>query len=187
MPTPASRHDLAAPDSISTAVKPALVDRAADYDIPKLWRDRDEYGRPRSIARSLTSGERSVIEHRRRELQLSCSPFTEAELDKAVAAISRMLSGFRSLRHDDDETAVAGLHGVLHALAPFPLWAIEAGCNAIHCGEAMLEGKKLSRSFPVNDPEVYAVVKEIVKPYLKILENTAALLVAPVQAEAFRR
>jgi hypothetical protein len=182
MPTPASRQASANLPAIrSTAQRPALVDRDADYDIAKLWRDRDEYDRPRSIARALTPGKRSVVERRHGELQAGLEPFTAAEQNQAVAAISRMLGGFRALRHDDEKSAVAGLDGLRHVLSPFPLWAIEAGCLAIAGGEAVIEGRRLDRRFPPNDSEVYGVVKEILRPYRAALDGAAALLEAPVE------
>lgn len=165
----------------STETRPAIVDRDADFEIAKLWRDRDVNRKPINIARALTESERSACERRKRELQIGCSPYTPSEDNQVVTAISRMFSGNRSLARLDDEAAVAMLAGLRHILKPFPLWAIEAGCHAIHTGEALLNGKALSRSFAPNDAEVYGVIKEIVAPYLRALDNVTALLAAPVR------
>lgn len=179
---PASPHgSVNLPAVASTAFKPALVDRDADYDVPRLWRDRDVYGVPKTIARALTEGEQAVVERRRNDLLIGCAPHAASETDRVVKAISRMLGGIRSLRHDDEETAVAGLDGLRHVLASFPLWAIETGCHTIHCGEAVFDGRKQDRRWAPNDSEVYVVVKEIVEPYRKILDAANALLAAPVR------
>lgn len=171
----------------STAAKPALVDFAADYDIPKLWRDHDVGGKGTTVARALTVNERSIVERRKVELQTCTAPFTASETDRVVTAISRMLGGIRSLRHDDEETAVAGLDGLRHILRSFPLWAIEAGCDLIHSGEAVIDGRKMDRRWAPNDSEVYAVVKDILKPYREQLDKATALLTAPVQQQDARR
>lgn len=181
---PASRQGSAnLPAVRSTAVRPAIVDYAADYDISKLWRDRDEYGKPTTIARALTEGERATVERRRRELEIGCTPFTSADQDSAIEAMSLMFGGIKSLRHDDDEAAAANLNGLRHILKTFPLWAIEQGCHDIHCGEAVLNGKVLGISWCPNDAEVYQFIKQIVKPYRKALDNVTALLSAPVRLE----
>jgi hypothetical protein len=166
----------------STGERPAIVDHAADFDIPKLWRDRDVRGRPQSIARALTPGERSVVERRRDELRAACLPFLPRERDSVVVAISRMFGGFGALRHEDDEAAVARLDGLLYVLAPFPLWAIETVCLSISNHEAVLDGERLSRKYPPNDSEVCALTKELLRPYARALENASALLAAPIQA-----
>lgn len=158
-----------------------MVDRDADFEITKLWRDRDVNRKPLNIARALTDGERVLVERRKRELEIGCSPFTPSEQDRAVKAISMMFGGNRSLSRVDDESAVAMANGLQHILRKFPLWAIEAGCELIHCGEAIIDGRKMDKRWAVNDAEVYAVVKEIVKPYQQALDNVAALLCAPVR------
>lgn len=95
--------------------------------------------------------------------------------------MSAMLEGFRSLRDVDDERAAAMLDGLRRVLAPFPLWAIEEGCLAIQSGEARLDGKKLDRRYPPNDSEVYGVIKELIAPYVRALENARALMTATVE------
>lgn len=158
-----------------------MVDRDVDFEITKLWRDRDVNRRPVNIARALTEAERDMVERRRNELSQGCAPFATSETDRVVKAISRMLGGIRSLRNDDIEAAVAGIDGMRHLLKEFPLWAIEAGCLAIAKGEALVDGRRMDRRWAPNDSEVYGVIKEIVAPYLKALENVTALLAAPVR------
>lgn len=158
-----------------------MVDLQTDFEITKLWRDRDVNRKPINIARALTDDERAACERRKRDLQLGTAPYAPSEDDRVVAAISMMFGGIRSLARIDDESAVAMAAGLRHALKPFPLWAIEAGCHALHIGEAVLDGKALSRSFAPNDSEVYGVIKEIVKPYRDALDNVTALLTAPVR------
>ena len=158
-----------------------MVDRDADFEISKLWRDRDVRGRPTTLARAMTEVERDVVERRRNELHLGCAPFALGETDSAIKAISRMLGGIRSLRNDDIESAVAGIDGLRRLLEEFPLWAIEAGCAAISKGEAMVDGRQMDRRWAPNDSEVYGVIKEIVAPYRKALDNVTALLSAPVR------
>ncbi len=155
----------------------------ADFEIPKLWRELDVYGRPTRIARALTYDERAVLERRRNELKLGCAPFTAAESDRAVKAMSRMLGGIRSLSKDDLEAAVAGIDGLRYVLEDLPLWAIEKGCLAISQGEAVVDGRKMDRRWAPNDSEVYGVIKEIVAPYRKMLDDVTALLAAPVLDE----
>jgi hypothetical protein len=101
------------------------------------------------------------------------------EEDAAIAAISSMLGGFRSLKPTEREAA-AILDGIRRCLDGQPLWAIEAGCAKIHCGEAVVDGRKLTRQYPPNDSEVFGVVDQIVKPYRDTLEKLTALLSAPV-------
>lgn len=158
-----------------------MVDRDADFEITKLWRDRDVNRRPTTIARALTDAERDIVERRRNELMLGCAPFSPAETDRAVKAISGMLGGIRSLRNDDIEAAVAGIDGLRRLLEEFPLWAIEAGCLAISKGEALVDGRRMDRRWAPNDSEVYGVIKEIVEPYRRALDNVTALLAAPVR------
>lgn len=188
MPTRGSQPgSIALPDDRSTLAKPALVDRTVDFDLRRLWREIDVAGKPTAIARALTAEERHAIERRIAELQIGCSPFTLAEESAAIAPISRMLGGFRSMRHEDDESAVAALHGLRHVLAPFPVWAIEAGCLSISRDEAMIGDEKLSRKFPPNDSEIYAVIRQIVKPYLAILADAEWLLSAPIITKLAKR
>jgi hypothetical protein len=168
----------------STAQKPALVDRDADYNIPRLWCARDVYGKPTAIFRALTDGERSVVCRRRDELSFGCAPFAPGEEDRAIAAMAAMLNGFRSMARHDDDVAVAGLDGLRRVLAPFPLWAIEQGCLAIQGGTATLDGEKLSKKYPPNDSEIRGVIAEIVKPYAEKRDAAMALLAAPVEARA---
>jgi hypothetical protein len=170
----------------STAEKPPLIDRAADYDIPKLWRDLDVRGRPRFIARELTSAERTCLERRHNELQIGCSAFTSSEEDRVIAALSEMLGGFRSLQRQGEEAAVAALDILCRRVVEFPVWAIEKGCEALGNGEAMVDGRRISRAYPPHDSQVYGVIKEILAPYEKLRTSAAALLIAPVQPKDHR-
>jgi hypothetical protein len=165
----------------STETRPAMVDRQTDFEITKLWRDRDVDRKPINIARALTDDERAACERRKRDLQLGTAPYAPSEGDRVVAAISRMFGGNRTMARIDDESAVAVAAGLLHILKPFPLWAIEAGCDALHEGEAVLNGKTLSPNYAPHDAEVRLVIKEIVKPYRDALDNVTALLAAPVR------
>lgn len=149
----------------------------------KLWAPWKEEGKPREIVRALTDEEQSVLRHRWAELELGCAPFTPVEEDRSIGAMAAMLNGFRSMRRDDDDVAVAGLDGLRRVLAPFPLWAIEKGCLAIQGGEASLNGKALSLAYPPNDAEIRGVIAEIVKPYLQLRDGTVALLAAPVRVQ----
>jgi hypothetical protein len=178
---------IALPADRSTATRPAIVDRLVDFDMRRLWRELDTWGKPTAIARALTADERSAIERRRRDLLIGTAPFTDAEESTAVAAMSRMLGGFRSLRHEDDESVVAALHALRYVLSPFPIWAIEAGCLAIARGEAVIGDESLNRKFPPNDSEIYAVVKQIVKPYLQAITDAEWLLTAPIITKVARR
>jgi hypothetical protein len=183
-PMPASpRGSGNLPANRSTTEKPPLVDFAADYDIPKLWRDRDVNGRPRSIARELTPGERARVERRHRELQIGCSPFTPSEEDRVITALSEMLGGFRSLQRQCDEAAVAALTILRRLVAEFPVWAIEEACEALSRGKAMLDGKRINHDFAPNDSQVYGVIGEILAPYEKLRVRAAALLIAPVRTK----
>jgi hypothetical protein len=172
------------PANRSTAATPALLDRAADYDIPRLWCEFDVTGKPLAIFRALTDGERDVLQRRRVELELGCAPFTPAEQDQVADAVLAMLDGFRSLRNQDMENAAMSAQGLCRLLAPYPLWAIERGCSAIHGGDAVLDGERLSKKYPPNDAEIRSVVAEIVKPYLDLRDRTVALLAAPVKLAA---
>lgn len=169
------------PAVTSTATRPRMVDRVTDFEITKLWRDKNVSGVPTAIARAMTERERQSCERRQRELQVGCAPYAPLEDDRVVAAISRMFGGNRALARTDDESAVAMAAGLRHVLKPFPVWAIEAGCHAIHVGEAVLDGKALSKTWAPNDSEVYGVIKEIVAPYRRALDNVTALLAAPVR------
>jgi hypothetical protein len=163
-----------------------LVDHAADYDIPKLWRDKDVRGISRSIARELTPGERARVQRRRDELQIGCSPFLPSEDDRVIAALSEMLGGFRSLQRQGDEAAVAALAVLRRLVAEFPVWAIEEACEALKRGTAILDGRRISHEYPPNDSQVYGVIKEILAPYEKLRISATALLMAPVQAKDHR-
>lgn len=169
------------PAKYSTAQKPALIDHAADYDIPRLWCRFDVYRKPLAIFRALTEGERRMLARRRDELAPGCEPFTPSEQDRAIAAMGAMLNGFRSMRRDDDDVAAASLHGLRRVLAPYPLWAIEQGCLAIQGGDAWLDGEKLSRKYPPNDAEIRSVIAEIVRPYSDKRDAAVLLLAAPVK------
>jgi hypothetical protein len=115
-------------------------------------------------------------------LRASLSPFTFDEKDCVIIAISDMLSGFRSLRHSEED-AVAMLDSLQRVLAEFPLWAIEEGCRAIHQGRAFVDGRKLDRRYPPHDPEIYGVIEGIVKPFREALHRARALLDAPIDAK----
>lgn len=158
-----------------------MVDRDVDFEITKLWRDRDVNRRPTTLARALTDNERDMVERRRNELTIGCASFTAAESDRAVKAISGMLGGIRSLRNDSVEAAVAGIEGLRRTLSDLPLWAIEAGCLAISRGEAVVDGRTMDRRWAPNDSEVYGVVNALVAPYRQALDNVTALLAAPVR------
>jgi hypothetical protein len=139
-----------------------------------------------ALGRALSADERSRTERRCAQLESGCAPFTPDERDLVVGILSQTLGGFRSLRHEDDESVVASLAGLLGVLALYPLWAIEDACLAIASGEAVLDGKKLSRSYPPNDAELCALVKATLKPYLEGLQNARALLAATVIGERER-
>lgn len=117
---------------------------------------------------------------RHRELKDGCAPFVLSETSRALAAMTAMFQGFRSMRHDDDVAAAAALHGLRRVLSPFPLWAIKEGCEAIHDGIATLDGKALSKAYPANDAEIRAVIAGLVKPFEATCDAAAALLSAPV-------
>jgi hypothetical protein len=131
-------------------------------------------GRPVALGRALSADERSRTERRCAELESGCAPFTPGERDLVVGILSQMLGGFRSLRHEDDESAVASLAGLMRVLTPYPLWAIEDTCLAIASGEAVLDGKKLNGSYPPNDAEVCILVKAALKPYHDGLQSAPA-------------
>jgi hypothetical protein len=168
------------PANRSTSTRPAIVDPLIDSDLQRLWRDWDVRGKGVALGRALSADERFRAERRCAELEAACAPFTPAERDLVVGLLSGALGGFRALRHEDDESVVASLAILLRILAPFPLWAIEDTCLAIGSDEAVLDGKKLSRSYPPNDAEVCALVKAKLEPYLDSLQNARALLAAPV-------
>jgi hypothetical protein len=170
----------------STTEKPSFIDRVADYEIPKLWRDWDVRGIPRSIARELSPGERTHMQRRHDELYIGCSSFLPSEKDRVIAALSEMLGGYRSLQRQSEEAAVAALEVLRRLLARFPLWAIEQGCTVISDGAAMLNGRHVGIGWPPDDSQICLLIKEIVAPYEKLRVNAAALLIAPVQKKDSR-
>lgn len=87
-----------------------------------------------------------------------------------------MFGGYRNAKQTDAD-AVGMVDGTLEALKAFPAWAIEEGCHMIHADEV----PEISRRFPPNDPEIAQVIAGLVKPYRRALEETVALLQAPVE------
>jgi hypothetical protein len=172
------------PTDRKTDSAPALVDWPADYEIPRrLWSPWKPENGKRSVVRAMGADERAIIERRAAQLGASCGAFSPHEEDRAIAAISSMLGGFRSLRQDEAEAA-AILDGLRRVLAPFPLWAIERGCLLIQSGEAIIDGKRQDRRFPPNDSEIAGVITEIVRPYRRALESAQAFLSAPIETGA---
>jgi hypothetical protein len=169
------------PADRNTAKAAALVDRIADYEIPsRLWSTwKPENGR-RGVVRTLAPEERAAVERRAADLDACCQPFGPHEQDRAIAAVSSMLGGFRNMRQDD-EAAAAVLDGLRRVLASFPLWAIEQGCLLIQGGNAIINGKQQDRRWPPNDSEIFGVIDGIVQPYRGALERAMALLNAPVE------
>lgn len=155
---------------------PRLVDRDADYVIPaRVWSNWIPAVGARSIIRELKSDERAALTRRESELSTALVAYPPLDEHRVIAAISSMLGGYRSMRHQDGD-AVAILDGTRRVLAEFPAWAIERGCLMIQQGVTVLD-----RRYAPNDAEIYAVVLDVVKPYRDALRTVAGVLAAPIE------
>ena len=158
------------------AVRPAILDREADFEIPhRVWSSWMPANGPRHLRRALTVPERAAVERRVHELIGGLRPFEGPECDRVDAAISAMLGGFRSMRQtgDDVEATIIVLRSVLRE---FPAWAICEGCRRIATNQAGLDPK-----WPPNDTQVHSVVAGVVATFRKTLRTAQGLLDAPIE------
>jgi hypothetical protein len=151
------------------------VDQEADYDIPqRVWENWIPSAGPRAIVRGLTAQEREIVQLRANELAFALRPLSDRERERADAALSAMLGGFRSMRQFG-ENVEATVQVLLHALREFPAWAIVEACDRIRRRQVELDPR-----FAPNDPQIYEIVAAIVAPYRRTLHNAQTLLTAPI-------
>lgn len=165
--------------SIGPAVRPKLLDREVDIELPrKLWDNWIPSRGKRAIVRAFTDAERGGLQKRHAELTRGLEPFLPQQRDRIRAPLHAMLGGFRSLREsgEDAETAVEVLLAVLR---DFPAWAIEEACMRIARRDIDID-PPLDRRWAPSDSQIYAVVSAIVQPFRKALATAQALLDAPV-------
>ncbi|MTW19365.1 hypothetical protein GJ689_24545 [Rhodoplanes serenus] len=160
---------------------PALVDLVTDYELPRLFSAVSITGQPRPLVRALGADERSRLERRAAELRTGLGAFGAGDADAVRAALSAMLTGYRSMRQQGDE-AHATVAIMARVLAEFPRWAIQRACLMVARGEAGLD-----RRWPPNDAEMHAIVARVVEPYRDTLARVAAMLAAPVEPPSARR
>ena len=160
------------------AARPKLVDREADFDLPRrLWDNWTPAQGTRAIVRALTEPERATLQRRHIELSRGLTPFSHDEFDQVRAPLHAMLSGFRSLREsgEDAETSVEVLLAVLR---DFPVWAIEDACLRIAQRDIDVDPPIDPRWAPSNG-QIHAAVAAIVRPYAKAHASARALLDSP--------
>jgi hypothetical protein len=158
------------------------LDQEADIDIPRrvqgAWKPT---GGVRVLHRALTSAERAAVTMRAQDLEEALRPYAPDEREDVEIALFAMLGGFRSMRQQADN-AEAVIQVLRNVLREFPAWAIEQGCLIIAQGRGVdADGKPLDRTWPPNDPQVHAVVTEVVRIHCKNLQQARDLLNAPVE------
>lgn len=151
---------------------PIVYDRAIDLELPKkVFSHWIPTVGPRAKIRELTAEERSSLEIRAASLEVCLTPFRKGDPD-VEAAIYGMFGGFRAMRARGED-ALATLEVVTAILAEFPAWAIIKACLKI---------AKTNLNWALNDGQIYAEVKEIVRLYKFHHDQAHALLDAPVEA-----
>lgn len=118
--------------------------------------------------------ERGAVEVRVAALEVALRHHGDADRAEIEGAIAGMLSGFRSMRHGEEDaaTAVAITRAVLR---DFPAWAIVQACLKIARSET-----RCNPRFAPNDAEIAEVVREIVRPYRQAFASASLLLNAVV-------
>lgn len=151
---------------------PVVYDRPLDFELPrKVFSPWIPTVGPRAIIRALVPEERSALEIRVASLEVCLTPFRKGDAD-VEAAIYGMFGGFRAMRLRGED-AHATLEVVTSILAEFPAWAIIKACLKI---------AKTNLNWALNDGQIYAEVKEIVRLYKLHRDQAQALLDAPVEA-----
>jgi hypothetical protein len=160
---------------------PALLDKAADYEIPaKVWSNWKPAHSRREIVRTLNAGERAILQRRAYALECGLMPYAGGDRDGIKASLLAMFSGFRSLRQEgEDIIATAEITCIV--LRDFPAWAIEQACLRIARHESGIEEIDSSPKWAPSDVLVYDAVKAVVVPYRKALDSAQSLLSAPVE------
>jgi hypothetical protein len=178
-PVAAPAQATALSPSSSRAARPALMDREADFDIPrKVSTNWLPAIGAREINRALSDAERATLQRRASDLASGLTPMQPHEKDDARAAMHAMLGGFRS-RRETGADAQAAVEVLLAILQGFPGWAIEQACLRIAKRQVDIDPPLDPRWAP-NDGQVHEIVEAIVKPYRKSLDAAQALLAAPV-------
>ena len=162
------------------STNPPVSNRLTDVEIPRaVWANWIPDDGPRQLRRALTVTERNALEGRRAELEPMLEPFTPAELDHVVLALSDMFGGFTSMRQGDEDAA-ARLDSVVRLLAPFPAWAIAKACSYIQMNGVYRDGK-FDRRWPPNDPEIVKEVRSAMQLYAQQHSQAVAMLSATVE------
>lgn len=171
-------RDVALQPQGGTDKAPPLLNRAADIEMPKLFRGPIIDGESRQISRALYEGERRGLTARAVELRDGLRPHIPDEDALVEAELLAMLGGFRNVKLSG-ENAAATAANMRTVLGAFPLWAIAKACMRIAGGEAGLD-----TTWAPNDAQVAQVVRDVVAPYRRTLEIVEQLLAAPVALPA---
>jgi hypothetical protein len=162
---------------------PEITNPQTDIELPRLWSAWVPVSGARTIRRSLTDNERAALVARRDALLPFVSGYLDEERDQIAVSIGGMFGGYRSMRQDD-RAAAAIIAGTLNLVREFPAWAIVKACDSIRRNGIWKPATmKYDRTWPPNDAEIIAAVRDELRLIEPQYRRVASMLTAEVESK----